>query len=240
MRFLRAILMLFLVSALCTPATATNAADGHLYVFLVRHGQSTDNAYGLQSGWSPASLTPLGIRQAKLMAANLQSQSFSAAYSSGLARADQTLERLLAGRTVSTFTDPNFREWGVGSFEQKPVYVIETAEARRLKTKASQLWKYSDASKFNALASSDPAKKAETWSTFRNRIMRGINTLKSKHQSGSVLVVTHGYVIKHLIRQLSGRYTTLPISNTSVTVLDYSNGKWKVLQGPTLKPVLVD
>lgn len=240
MRYLRAILMLFLVSALFAPATPSSAADSHLYVFLVRHGQSTDNASGLQSGWSPAELTPLGIRQAKLMAAKLQAQSFTAAYSSGLPRASQTLENLLAGRAITTYTDPNFKEWGVGAFEQKPVYLIEAAEARKLKTKVDKLWKFTDASRFNALAASDPTKKTETWAKFRDRIMRGINGLKVKHQSGTILVVTHGYVIKHLIRQLSGKYTTLPISNTSVTVLDYSAGKWKVLQGPTLKPVLVD
>ena len=240
MRLLRLILSLFLVApmALGAALAPAKAAEGHLYLFLVRHGQSTDNAAGLQSGWSEAPLTPLGVRQAKIMATKLGGQQFLAAYSSGSVRASQTLAELLRPRSdaLAAKADPRFREWGVGMFDQKPVAVVEQAEAKVLKTEPKSLWKFTDAARFDALAASDSTHKTENWSKFKTRILAGANALKAKYQSGAVLVVTHGYVVKHLVKQLTGKWPTGSISNTSVTVLDYSAGKWSLLQGPTLAP----
>jgi broad specificity phosphatase PhoE len=124
----------------------------------------------------------------------------------------------------------------VGSFEQKPVSVVQAAQAKKLKTTVSGLSRFTDQQKFDALAAVDPSKTAESWAKFRSRILAGATDLAKTTPNSSVLVVTHGYVIKHLIFLLTGKYTSLAISNTSVTELDYSAGKWRLVQGPTLRP----
>lgn len=209
-----------------------------LYLYLVRHGQSVDNASGLQSGWSATPLTALGERQAAAIGVKLAKIDFAAVYSSGSVRAAQTLTSILAARTggLSPQVAPEFREWGVGSFEQKPGSVVQAAEAKVLKTKASNVWKFTDEQRFNALAKADPTKKAENWSQFKNRILLGVSKVKASNGSGQVLVVSHGYVIKHLIKLLTESYTSLPISNTTVTILQFANGHWVLKQGPSLTP----
>ena len=238
MRTLRILLGFVLAGLVLAGITPAKAAEGDVVVYLIRHGQSVDNSNGLQSGWSNTPLTPLGVRQATLIGTKLTAVEFTAAISSGSVRAVQTLDAILKTRnsTLVAQRDSHFREWGVGSFDQKPVAVIQEAMAKKLKTQVANLWKYTDEVKFNALAASDPAKKAETWAKFRSRILGGMRLVSEKNRGGKVALVTHGYVIKHLVKQLTGKWATGSISNTSVTVLVFSGGKWALQQGPTLNP----
>ncbi len=240
MRILRVFTATVLVFAALAGAQIAQATQSHLVVYLIRHGQSVDNASGLQSGWSATPLTSLGSRQAASIGARLKSVTFAAAYSSGSVRAVQTLDAIMAANSnpVSTQTDLRFREWGVGFYDQKPVSVAQAAEAKQLKTTVAKLGSFTDAQRFDALAAADPTKKTETWTRFKARILAGVASVAAANSSGSVVITSHGYVIKHLIKLLTGKYTALPISNTSVTVLDYSGGKWTLKQGPTLTPKL--
>jgi probable phosphoglycerate mutase len=240
MRILRVFTAAVLSFAVISGAQLAQASPAHLTVYLIRHGQSVDNASGLQSGWSASPLTSLGAKQAEAIGKRLESVNFVAAYSSGSVRAVQTLDAILLANSnpVEAVSDPRFREWGVGFFEQKPVSVAQAAEAKQLKTTVAKLEQFTDAQKFDALAAADPTKKTETWTRFKARILAGIAAVAAANPSGSVVITSHGYVIKHLIKLLTGKYTTLSITNTSVTVLDYNGGKWTLKQGPTLTPRL--
>ena len=238
MRIVRTLPVIFVAAGLLFSHAPAQASNANLYVYLVRHGQSVANATGFQSGWSPTPLTPLGQRQATAIGKKLKFVDFTAAYSSGSVRSVDTLAAVLASRTSSLTAqvDPSFREWGVGFFDEKPASVAQAAEAKVLKTTTANLWKFTDAQRFDALAKADPSKQTENWLQFKTRILRGIANLKSANPSGQVLVVSHGYVIKHLIKLLTGSYTSLPIKNTTVTVLEYTRGRWILKQGPTLSP----
>jgi broad specificity phosphatase PhoE len=213
-------------------------ATPHIYLYLVRHAQSVDNSKGLQSGWSSTPLTPLGQSQATAIASKLAPVSFSAAYSSGSVRAASTLATILSARDdqLSAQVDGRFREWGVGSFDQKPAAAVRAAIAKKLGVLPADLWKFSDGQKFDALAAIDPTHKAENWKTFKARIMAGIQAVVSANPEGTVLIVTHGYVIKHLIKTLTGSWATKDISNTSVTELELRGTKWVMIQQPTTNP----
>ncbi|MCX8528948.1 MAG: histidine phosphatase family protein [Rhodoluna sp.] len=240
MRIFRVFTAAVLAFAALSGAQLAQASPAHLTVYLVRHGQSVDNAFGLQSGWSAAPLTALGAKQADTIGKRLGSLNFAAAYSSGSVRAVQTLDAILLANSnpIQAVGDPRFREWGVGFYDQKPVSVAQAAEAKQLKTTVAKLGQFTDAQKFDALAAADPTKKTETWTRFKARILAGITAVASANARGAVVITSHGYVIKHLIKLLTGKYTTLSITNTSVTVLDYSGGKWTLKQGPTLTPKL--
>ena len=238
MRILRVFTVALFALLTLSGVGVSQAATAHTYIYIVRHGQSQDNASGLQSGWSNAQLTPLGQRQATAIGKRLKTVDFGAAYSSGSVRSVQTLDAIIAVRSnplVGT-ADLRFREWGVGSFDQKPVSAVQAAQAKQLKTTVANLWKFTDGQKFDALAAVDPSKKTETWKQFKSRILAGINAAAKANPSANVLVISHGYVIKHLIKELTGKWATTAISNTSVTVLDYTGGKWVLVQNPTLTP----
>jgi|GEM_PF-4586112 len=238
MRIVRTLSAIFIAAGLLLAQSPAQATSANLFVYLVRHGQSVANAKGLQSGWSPTPLTPLGQRQATAIGKKLTVVDFTAAYSSGSVRSVSTLAAILASRTgsLTARVDPSFREWGVGSFDEKPASLGQAAEAKVLKTTVGNLWKFNDAQRFDALSKADPTKQTENWNQFKTRILQGISNVKSANQGGQVLVVSHGYVIKHLIKLLTGSYTSLPIDNTTVTILEFIKGRWILKQGPTLSP----
>jgi len=69
-------------------------------IYLFRHGQSTYNRGGHGkdkkfTGWKDAKLTPLGIRQAKIIAKKLRSKNIDVAYYTKLSRSKNTLKEVL-------------------------------------------------------------------------------------------------------------------------------------------------
>lgn len=239
MRFIKFLLVAILATTTLGGQVAT-AEVPTLHLYLVRHGQSVDNASGLQSGWSSTPLTNLGQRQAGALGGKISSFPITAAYSSGSVRAKATLDILLA--TLATppapKTDSRFREWGVGSFDQKPSAQVKAVIAKRLKTSVADLWKFTDGQKMDALAAADPTHKAENWKKFKSRITAGLKAVVTANPGGSVLVVSHGYVIKHLIKELTGSWAKADIANATLTELDLVGGKWVMVQQPTLNPLL--
>ena len=241
MRSARFIAIVALVCALFGSAAPASAVSKHLVFFLVRHGQSEDNAAGVQSGWSPAALTSRGQSQATALGVALAGLNLKAVYVSDLPRAIETESLMHAAfrATVTASQDARFREWGVGSFDRQPGSVIAAAEARVLTTTVAKVYLMPDAKRMDALAKADPTHATETYAVFKKRILAGINSAVSANSSGVVMIVAHGYVIKHLLGNLvPTKYAGQGIANCSVTVLDYLNGVWTLKQLPTTTPKL--
>jgi probable phosphoglycerate mutase len=86
--------------------------------FLVRHGESTDNAAGDRfSGVSNAGLTDRGLRQAKATGVNLQGQGIDRIYSSPMRRALSTARDIQARAGGVLLTDERLREMDYGEWE---------------------------------------------------------------------------------------------------------------------------
>ena len=92
-------------------------------LYLVRHGRSTGNLPGRMTGWSDHPLTPLGIAQARRVAARLAPLGPMPVYTSDLPRALQTA-RLIAAAAATTAAaavdvraDRRLREIGLGDYE---------------------------------------------------------------------------------------------------------------------------
>lgn len=64
-------------------------------LFLVRHGQSRWNLENRFTGWKDVDLTPLGEEEARQAAAILKKEKIDEAFTSGLVRAQHTLEIIL-------------------------------------------------------------------------------------------------------------------------------------------------
>ncbi len=84
---------------------------------LVRHGQTEWNTKVRVQGHSDIALSEAGQGQAQRVARRLASISFTAAYSSDLARATETAEAILLGRNVSLRAAPELRELSYGLWE---------------------------------------------------------------------------------------------------------------------------
>ena len=65
----------------------------HIYLF--RHGQSYYNKDHVFTGWKDSRLTPLGIRQARVIARKLKNKRIEVAFQTHLSRSKQTLKKVL-------------------------------------------------------------------------------------------------------------------------------------------------
>ena len=66
-----------------------------LHIYLFRHGQSYFNRAKRFTGWKDSKLTPLGKKQAKLIAKKLKNKKFQVAYQTKLSRSKDTLKPVL-------------------------------------------------------------------------------------------------------------------------------------------------
>ncbi|MBW2991456.1 2,3-bisphosphoglycerate-dependent phosphoglycerate mutase [Candidatus Woesearchaeota archaeon] len=65
----------------------------HIYLF--RHGQSYYNKKHVFTGWKDSRLTPLGVRQAKVIARKLKNKRIDVAVQTSLSRSKDTLKQVL-------------------------------------------------------------------------------------------------------------------------------------------------
>ena len=65
----------------------------HIYLF--RHGQTFYNRDQIFTGWKDSLLTPLGFKQAKIVAKKIKNKKFGAAFYTRLTRSKQTLKEVL-------------------------------------------------------------------------------------------------------------------------------------------------
>ncbi len=64
-----------------------------IYVF--RHGQTIYNKNGIFTGWKNSNLTPLGIKQARIIAKKLKNKQIDVAFYTRLSRSKDTLKEVL-------------------------------------------------------------------------------------------------------------------------------------------------
>ena len=85
-------------------------------LYLVRHGETIDNALQLMQGQTQGELNETGIRQARELALRLKDEPIDAFVSSDLKRAIDTCRLLAEPHGKEVFTTPLLRERDWGSF----------------------------------------------------------------------------------------------------------------------------
>jgi len=66
-----------------------------LHIYLFRHGQSYYNRDHRFTGWKDSQLTPLGVKQARMIAKKLKNKEIDLAYQTRLSRSKDTLKEIL-------------------------------------------------------------------------------------------------------------------------------------------------
>lgn len=85
-------------------------------LYLVRHGETVDNARQIMQGQTQGALNETGIQQAKLLAQQLANETFDAFVASDLKRSIDTCKILAAPHKIPVNTTPLLRERDWGSF----------------------------------------------------------------------------------------------------------------------------
>lgn len=85
-------------------------------IFLVRHGETVDNARQIMQGQTQGELNEMGFKQAQEVAAHLSSEAIDAVVASDLHRAIQTAEIIAKPHGLPVETTPLLRERDWGGF----------------------------------------------------------------------------------------------------------------------------
>lgn len=188
-------------------------------LILVRHGETEVNARGQTHKTNDsATLTELGITQMKVTAKRLKEFGVSKIICSDEKRAIESATIIAEKIGIELSTDKDLRERNWGELEGKPWTEIKIILD---KMKLEQRYTYIPP-------------KGESWQSFEDRIYKAIDGIIKNSDEQTILVVTHGGVIRALIPKLldlpkEGSFKYDP-DNASITIVNYENGKYSAEQ----------
>ena len=192
-------------------------------VYLVRHGQTYTNLLSCHSGWADVPLTPQGERDALEARTLLKGIAFDHVYTSDLRRAIQTEKIALEGADAEY--SPLIRELNVGFLAGH--YVSDC------------LQKYGEEYVENKKRYDYTPYGGESYEMFSSRISQFLSQLE-KTEYESVAVFCHEGVIRTMADVIFGVFIprkTLVCENGSISVIEYQNGAWRVLEWNRKKQV---
>ena len=157
-------------------------------LILVRHGQTKENASRVVQGQKFGTLSELGKQQVKDVAKELSRESFDIIYSSDLERCVDTSNAILRfHKQTPFFLRTEVREFTFGVFEGKPSQskLVHLGVVTGIMLPKRILG-------------------VESPRNVRERVVPFINHVFQKHKDQTVLVVTHGGVIRILKSVIDG------------------------------------
>ena len=157
-------------------------------IYIARHGQNEDNLNHILNGHRDLPLTPLGFEQARTLAEEIKDAGLTlyAIYSSPLIRAYATAETITnVLREPKPIVLPNLIERNLGSMSGRPISDIKNLPKENV-LQADVVTYFLEAD------------GAESWPDTLARAHSVIEEVKTKHPTGSVLLVCHGDIGKML------------------------------------------
>ncbi len=182
-------------------------------LYLIRHGQSTDNLEKCQSGWRQIGLTEKGKEEARAIGQRLKDHHFDQFYSSDLRRAKETQEEAFPG--VEAKTTWLLREINVGELEGKRA-VDSTEKYGEIYTESK---KHRNYIYFNG----------ENKPLVRARAREFLKLMEK--EEGDIAVFSHANFINCLIEDLVGE-EWVPggfLENGKMSIIEFCDGEWKIV-----------
>lgn len=190
-------------------------------IFLLRHGHSTGNALDLVTGHYDCDLSDIGKKQAELVCDYIfDNIKVDAIYSSDLCRAVNTVLPVAKRLGMPVITEPAFKELSAGEWEGLPFDEV----AKRYPAE------------FRAWVDKDEGARpvgGESWESLYLRATKGLCELLKKHDGETVVLSTHGGVIKVLECYLRGLPITRLneigwVSNASISEIWCDGGHYEI------------
>ena len=150
-------------------------------ILLVRHGETDWNRESRFQGHADTTLNDVGRRQAAALARALESEGFSAVYSSPLERAAETARIIASKLGLEVRLDESLMEVDVGSWSGLTRGEIETRYADGFARWREYGHGWDD---------------GETYEELGVRVLAGLRRIAESHPERHVLAVTHGGPIR--------------------------------------------
>ena len=190
-------------------------------VLLIRHGRTAANATGILAGRSPGVLLDAqGRRQARTLRTRLRDLPIDALVSSPLERCIETADGILATRPeVERRTDDGVTECDYGQWTGRPL--AELAE--------EPLWPTIQRS-----PSEVTFPGGESMLGMAERATAAVSRSVARHPEGTVVIVSHGDVIKAILSDALGQpldqFQRIVIGPGSISVVQYRDDRSTVIR----------
>jgi len=186
-------------------------------LIIIRHGETEENVKKLIQGRIPGKLTKKGISQSKKLAKRLKNEKIDAIFSSDLKRAEDTVKEIAKFQKAPVFYISELREKNFGVFEGCPREEY-----------------YSAVEKSNLSFGKFKPENGESLEEVKKRIERFLQELFKKYKGKTVLLCTHGGVIKSVfaifLKKKIDEVIDIDIDNTGVNIFEFSDdGKHEVI-----------
>ena len=192
-------------------------------LLIVRHGFSTSNKDGTFTGQIDVPLSEEGFAQAELVSDYIiDNYDVGAVYSSDLIRAIDTVKKVANAKNLPILTDKRLREVFCGKWEG-----ILVEKVKEIYKEDYLAWKSGSETAYIT--------GGENMLEVKLRSVEVIKKIVKENEGKTVVIATHGGVIKPLISGVLGvQYQTLNdmpwATNASITELDYEDGKFSLVK----------
>jgi len=180
-------------------------------LLLVRHGVTEHNSNRRFAGYSDVELNAAGYKQVEMLRERLANEKIAAVYCSDLKRAIVTAEVVSSGHEVDIVTCPELREINYGDIEGLTFEEI----GRHYPELAESITNFS-------LKLSFPG--GESFKEFIERSIKFLERLKKHAEEQTILVVSHGGVLKVLVCDLlgidQGHWPQIRFDNASLSIIE--------------------
>lgn len=188
---------------------------------LVRHGKTDWNESGRCQGISDVPLNVRGLEQAEMLALSLRNEKIDRIYSSGLARAKKTAEKIAAYHSAEVNVIDDFREMDQGIFEG-----LEFSHIRKNYPDVLRQWR-EEPGTFRLPGGE------ETLEGVQRRAFSAFLDIESRFESENVMVVSHNLTIITLLCKFAGaplkEFRNYMVDEASKSVVDIRKGKFTVI-----------
>jgi len=180
-------------------------------IYLIRHGETNENANSLLMGRTHGVLSATGKIQAELTGLHLKDERISIIYSSSLHRCLDTSNLINNTLLLPIKTDELLIERDFGSYTNSHTQHFN----------------------FDDLDRDTPENKAagvETMASVRNRIQLFLEQIFELHKNDNIIVVTHNNPIRFFLGEfLNKPYNEIlkehKVNNCSITIFETNDGK---------------